>query len=138
MHAATYSGHATCCAVGVRNLQIIEEEGLVENAARMGDRLLRGLEQECEGISIVGEVRGIGLMAAVELSSDREQRAFFDPSLKVGERVFAELKQRGIYTRIRGDAILYAPPLVINAEQVDRIVEATSEALSAVAASLGR
>jgi adenosylmethionine-8-amino-7-oxononanoate aminotransferase len=137
MHAATYSGHATCCAVGIRNIQIIEDEGLVENAARMGDRLFSGLKQ-LESLSMVAEVRGIGLMGAVELAADKEKPEFFDPSLKVGERVFFELKQRGIYTRVRGDAILFAPPLVITPEQVDRVVESTGDALRAVSRDLGR
>ena len=138
MHAATYSGHATCCAVGVRNLQIIEEENLVENAARMGERLLRGLKQEVEGLSIVGEVRGLGLMAAVELMADRDKGEFFDPSLKVGERVFRELKDRGVFTRIRGDAITFAPPLVITEQQIDKIVAATRDSVRAAATPLGR
>jgi adenosylmethionine-8-amino-7-oxononanoate aminotransferase len=137
MHAATYSGHATCCAVGVRNLQIIEEENLIENAARMGERLLRGLKP-LESLPIVGEVRGLGLMAAVELMADPEKGEFFDPGLKVGERVFAELKDRGVYTRIRGDAIAFAPPLVVTEELVDRIVEATDQSIRAVASALGR
>lgn len=137
MHAATYSGHPTCCAVGLRNLQILEEERLVERAARMGERLLSGLQQLWE-IPIVGDVRGLGLMAAVELVADREKREFFDPALKVGDRVFAELKRRGVYTRVRGDAICFAPPLVITEDQVDRLVEATRDAIRAVAASLGR
>jgi adenosylmethionine-8-amino-7-oxononanoate aminotransferase len=137
MHAATYSGHATCCAVGLRNIQILEEENLVERAAEMGARLLAGL-QELSALPIVGDVRGLGLMAAVELVADREKPEFFDPSLKVGERVFEELKQRGVYTRIRGDAVLFAPPLVISEQQVDHLVEATGASLRAVTVALGR
>jgi putrescine---pyruvate transaminase len=136
MHAATYSGHPTCCAVGLRNVQIMEEEDLAERAARMGERLLSGLKQ-LNSLSIVGDVRGLGLLAAVELVADREKREFFDPDLKIGERVFQEMKRRGVYTRIRGDAIFFAPPLVITQDQVDRLVEATGDSIRAVAASLG-
>jgi adenosylmethionine-8-amino-7-oxononanoate aminotransferase len=137
MHAATYSGHATCCAVGLRNVQILEEERLVERAASVGERLLGGL-RELADHPLVGEVRGIGLMAGVELLKDRAKGEFFDPSEKVGERVFAEMKRRGVFTRTRGDAIALAPPLVITEAQVDRIVEVVRESLDAVAAQLGR
>src|SRR5207249_9807612 len=101
MHAATYSGHPTCCAVGLRNVEIMERERLDERAARMGDRLHAGL-RELYGLPIVGDVRGLGLLAAVELVADRDKREFFDPALNVGERVYQELKKRGVYTRIRG------------------------------------
>lgn len=137
MHAATYSGHPTCCAVGLRNLQIIEDEGLIERAGRMGKRLLSGL-LELNANPIVGEVRGFGLMAAVELAADKEKREFFDPGLKVGERVFAELKRRGVFTRVRGDAVLFAPPFVVTDGQVDTLIEATADSIQAVAAGLGR
>jgi adenosylmethionine-8-amino-7-oxononanoate aminotransferase len=137
MHAATYSGHATCCAVGLRNIQILEDEKLVERAATMGRRLLSGL-RELNDLPIVGDVRGLGLMAGVELAADKEKPEFFDPGLKVGERVFAELKKRGVYTRVRGDAIVFAPPLVISEQQVDQLVEATADSLRVVSNALGR
>ena len=137
MHAATYSGHPTCCAVGLRNVQIMEEEKLAERAARMGARLLSGL-QELNSLPIVGDVRGLGLLAAVELVADKEKREFFDPALKVGERVYDELKQRGVLTRFRGDAIFYAPPLVISEAQVDKLIAVTRDSIQTVAASLAR
>jgi adenosylmethionine-8-amino-7-oxononanoate aminotransferase len=131
MHAYTYSGHATCCAVGLRNLEIIEQEGLVENAAKMGARLLAGL-QTLEEFKAVGEVRGLGLMVAVELVADRTTKAAFDPAQKVIGRVKAELEARGIFTRNVRDILCFAPPLVITEAQVDRLVEATRGALAAV------
>ena len=70
MHAATYSGHPVCCAVGLRNVEIIESEGLVERAAVMGRRLLAGLEG-LRDLSVVGDVRGLGMMCGVELVTDR-------------------------------------------------------------------
>ena len=70
--------------------------------------------------------------------ADRDKGEFFDPSLKVGERVFRELKDRGVFTRIRGDAITFAPPLVITEQQIDKIVAATRDSVRAAATSLGR
>ena len=67
MHAATYCGHPVCCAVGLRNVEIIESEGLVERAAVMGRRLLDGLQQELGDLPNVGDMRGLGMMCGVEL-----------------------------------------------------------------------
>jgi adenosylmethionine-8-amino-7-oxononanoate aminotransferase len=131
MHAFTYSGHPTCCAVGLKNIEIIEKEGLVKNAAEMGARLLTGLKTLYE-FAAVGDVRGLGLMAAVELVSDRTTKAPNDPTKEIGERVRQECVKRGLYTRIRGDVIMLSPPLVIREEQVDRMVEILREALQAV------
>ena len=103
----------------------------------MGARLLSGL-QELNSLPIVGDVRGLGLLAAAELVADKEKREFFDPALKVGERVYEELKQRGVLTRFRGDAIFYAPPLVISEAQVDKLIAATRDSIQTVADSLAR
>jgi adenosylmethionine-8-amino-7-oxononanoate aminotransferase len=131
MHAYTYSGHPTCCAVALANLKIIEVEGLVERAAEMGNRLLEGLHtlDDLEG---VGQVRGLGMMAAVEIVQDKVTKTPYPPAAKVGPRLHAEMLQHGLYTRVRGDIICLAPPLVTTAEQVDRIVEIIRAAIPAV------
>ena len=131
MHAYTYSGHATCCAVGIRNLEIIEKEGLVENAAKMGARLLAGMKTLTD-LKAVGDVRGLGLMVAVELVADRVTKAGFDPAKNVIGRVKAELEARGVFTRNVRDILCYAPSLVITEAQVDRLVESTRGAIAAV------
>jgi putrescine aminotransferase len=131
MHAYTYSGHATCCAVGLRNLEILEKEGLVENAAKMGARLLAGMKTLMD-LKAVGEVRGLGLMVAVELVGDRATKAGFDPAKKVINKVRGELESRGVFTRNVRDILCFAPPLVITEAQVDRFVESTRGAIAAV------
>ncbi len=131
MHAFTYSGHPTCCAVGLKNVEIIEKEGLLKRAEEMGTRLLSGFKTLDE-FAAVGDVRGLGLMAAVELVSDRSTKAPTDPTRHIGPRVQDECIKRGLYTRIRGDVIMLAPPLVIREDQVDRIVEVLRAALQAV------
>jgi adenosylmethionine-8-amino-7-oxononanoate aminotransferase len=131
MHAYTYSGHPTCCAVGLKNVEIIEKEGLVKHAEEMGARLLEGLKT-LETFTAVGDVRGLGLMAAVELVGDRATKAATDPTLRIGPRVQDECIKRGLYTRIRGDIIMLCPALVIREEEVDRIVATLHEALQAV------
>ena len=133
MHAYTYSGHPTCCAVGLVNLNLIIEERLPERAARMGRRLLDGLMTLADHPN-VGDVRGLGMMAAVELVVDKKTQAPFDASAKIGENVMHEFRKRGIFTRARGDSILLAPPLVTTEEQLDHLIRATKEAVETVTA----
>ena len=137
MHAATYSGHPVCCAVGLRNLDILEREGLVERAGEMGRRLLGGLET-LRDFPAVGDVRGLGMMCGVELVENRKTKA---PAIGLGAQVIREARSRGLLTRIRpgsadppiGDTICLAPPLMTPAETLDRIVEILREALTTVA-----
>jgi adenosylmethionine-8-amino-7-oxononanoate aminotransferase len=134
MHAYTYSGHATACAVALKNIEIIEREGLVQRSAEMGARLLKGL-QSLADLPMVGDVRGLGLMAAVELVADKSTRAAYPASARVGPRVLAGARERGVLFRNRGDVICMAPPLVINAEQVDHMVNVLGDSIRAVAAA---
>jgi adenosylmethionine-8-amino-7-oxononanoate aminotransferase len=137
MHAATYSGHPVCCAVGLRNVRIIEEEGLVERAAVMGKRLLAGLET-LRDFPAVGDVRGLGMMCAVELVEDRGSKA---PAIGLGPRVAREAQARGLTIRLRagsadpaiGDTICLAPPLMTPEATLDRIVDILRAAIKAAA-----
>jgi adenosylmethionine-8-amino-7-oxononanoate aminotransferase len=133
MHGMTNSAHPTACAVGLRNLRIIEEEGLVEHAAAMGQRLQDGLHTLL-GEDGVGEVRGLGLMAGVEIMADVEKRKPFSFELGVGGRIVAAARERGLVSRNLADNYLLAPPLVIAPEQVDRIVEILRESIREVVA----
>jgi adenosylmethionine-8-amino-7-oxononanoate aminotransferase len=131
MHAYTYSGHATCCAVGLRNLEIIEKEGLVENAAKMGARLLAGMKTLLD-FKAVGEVRGLGLLVGVELVADRATKAGFDPAKGIIGKMKAALEAGGVFTRNMRDIIAFAPPLVITEAQVDKLVASMRGALASV------
>ena len=131
MHGYTNAGHPTACAVALRNLQIIEDESLIEQAAGLGERLRQGLASLREHPH-VGEVRGIGLLAAVELTADKATKAPFPPSDQVGPRILREMRERGVITRVKGDSILLAPPFVTEPEQIDRIVQVVGDAISAV------
>ncbi|MBI1960569.1 MAG: aspartate aminotransferase family protein, partial [Candidatus Rokubacteria bacterium] len=133
MHAYTYSGHPTCCAVGLANVAIMERERLWERAAALGTRLNEGLKAALGDHPHVGDIRGgKGLLAAVELVEDRGSKASFAADKKVGNRVIQEMTKRGIITRNRLDSIFFAPPLVITEAQVDRLVSATRDAVKAV------
>jgi len=136
MHALTYSGHPTACAVALANIDIIERENLVEVAAGQGEHLMESLES-LDSLDHVGEIRGLGLMAGIELVEDRETRKPFDPSLKVGEHLVRECAKRGLISRVRGDTYLLAPPFVITDDEIERIVDILGEAIpQAVAAAM--
>lgn len=137
MHAATYSGHPVCCAVALRNLEILEREGLVERAAMAGRRLLAGLET-LRDLPVVGDVRGLGLMCGVELVTDKRTKA---PAVGLGGRVMREARSRGLIARIRpgsadppiGDTICLAPPLITPDDTLDRIVAILRASITAAA-----
>jgi putrescine aminotransferase len=134
MHAYTYSGHPTCCAVALANIDILEKEQLVKRAAVAGDRLLRGL-RTLETLDGVGNVRGLGLMAAVEIVSDKATRQQFPPEAGLTQKLTDALLDRGLYTRVAMDCICLAPPLVTTDEQIDRIVSTVAETIPAVLAT---
>lgn len=121
MHAFTYSGHATCCAVALRNLAIIDDEKLVERAAAGGRRLLDGLNP-LSANDVVKEVRGLGMMAAVELKAGSG----------VAAAVQREARRRGLFTRVRADILMLAPPLVTTDVQLDDITSIVRDSLAAV------
>lgn len=114
MHAFTYSAHATCCAVAMANLDIIEREGLVERAARLGERLQTRLGALREHRA-VQEVRGLGMMAGVELKPGGVRGG--------APAVIAELRRRGVFTRLRGETLCVAPPLVIQEAELDELCD---------------
>jgi putrescine---pyruvate transaminase len=131
MHAYTYSGHPTCCAVGLANLRIMVEEKLHERAAVMGERLLTGLKAYSDH-PMVGDVRGLGLMAAVELVKDKATRENYPASARVADRLAQEFRARGLYTRARGEVIMLAPPLMVPEATLDRAVKIVGDSIEAV------
>jgi len=136
MHGFTYSGHPTSCAVGLRNLQIIEDEGLVEQVATKGAHLHQKL-QELRGLDIVGDVRGIGLLGAVELVKDRQTKELFDASAGTARNVWLAALQEGVIVRpLTGDVLAISPPFVITEQQIDRIIDVLHTAIDAVSARL--
>jgi adenosylmethionine-8-amino-7-oxononanoate aminotransferase len=131
MHAYTYSGHPTCCAVALANLGIIEREDLVARAARSGRRLLDRL-RTLASLEHVGHVRGQGLLAAVEIVADKATRQPFPAEAGVGARLAEALLERGLCTRVLMDCICLAPPLVIDDTLIDRAVDIIGDAVPAV------
>lgn len=142
MHAYTYSAHPTCCAVALKNLEIIERERLCENSASMGARLHERLLSVFATHPNVGEVRGgKGLLAALEFVEDRATKKNFTSEKKIASRLQTELTKRGVITRTLraagphpglGDSVFFAPPLVIDEATIERLVNATQDAVKVV------
>ncbi|MBP7693334.1 MAG: aspartate aminotransferase family protein [Anaerolineales bacterium] len=129
MHGFTYSGHAAACAVGLKNIDIMEREALPERSKVMGERLRAGLETLKE-FKAVGEVRGRGLLCGVELVKDHATRA---PDADLAAKVYNALLQRGVRSRAVGAATLaFAPPLIIAEDEIDLIVKTFGAVLDSV------
>lgn len=127
MHAYTYSGHPTCCAVALANLDILEQEKLVENAAARGSQLLSGLQTLLD-LPCVGDVRGLGLMAAVEFVKDKEGKT---PDVPLAEKVQALCLERGLLSRVKGQSYLLAPPLSITEDELTHLLSIVYDAVAA-------
>lgn len=133
-HGWTYSSHPICAAAGVANLELIDKLDLVTNAGETGAYFRQKLADAVGSHRHVGEVRGDGLMAAVEFVADRDDRVFFDASEKIGPQIAAALLERGVIGRAmpQGDILGFAPPLCLTREEADIVVEKTVEALDDV------
>jgi adenosylmethionine-8-amino-7-oxononanoate aminotransferase len=130
MHAATYSGHPVCCAVGLANLDIIEREGLVERAARLGPWFLDLLKRQLEPLPNVGQTRGLGLMAAVELvDPNASGLAYYDGGSALAGRVVERCVQAGMLPRRLNNTICIAPPLISTEDQLQRLVDVLGQSI---------
>jgi beta-alanine--pyruvate transaminase len=132
MHAYTYSAHPVGCAVALRMLRIIEDERFPEQAAAKGDELLARLRSALADHPNVGNIRGKGLMCAVELVEDRESKRSFPADHGIGAAVLRASLDRGLVSRVKADTYVLAPPIVITNAQIQRTVEILAESIRAV------
>ena len=130
-HGWTYSAHPICTAVGVANLKLIDERDLVANAGAVGAYLKAGMQEALGAHPYVGEIRGEGMLCAVELTADRETRANFEPAVKAGPSVVAGMLERNVIARAmpQGDIIGLAPPMCLTRAEADIVIAATKGAL---------
>jgi len=135
-HGFTTSGHPLAMAVALENLKIIEERDLMGNAARVGAVMQTELAKQLSLHPLVGEVRGSGLIAGLELVEDKASKRPFDPQLKVGPRVFARGHDNGLIVRAIGDTIALCPPMIITEAQVKEVITRLKKTLDDVAAQL--
>ncbi|MCA1554514.1 MAG: aminotransferase class III-fold pyridoxal phosphate-dependent enzyme, partial [Chloroflexi bacterium] len=129
MHGHTYSGHATACAVGLKNLEIFERENLTEHSRQMGKYLMKGL-QSLKEFKQVGEVRGIGLLCGIEFVKDGGTR---EPDYDLANKVANMTQARGVRARSVTNATLaFSPPLTINEEEIDQVVKTVGAVLDSI------
>jgi L-2,4-diaminobutyrate transaminase len=133
-HGWTYAAHPICVAAGIANLELIDELDLVKNARETGAYFRNQLTAALADHHHVGEVRGDGLLAAVEFVADKDDRVFFDVSQKVGPQIAAALAERGVLGRAmpQGDILGFAPPLCLTRNEADIVVKATIDAVNTV------
>jgi len=132
MHAYTYSGHPTTCAVGLATLDFIEKENLVEQAATKGAYLLDSLHAELDGHPHVGNVRGKGMMCGVELVEDKATKVWYPPEWGVGGKMTAALIANKIFTRMRSEVVCIAPALTTDEATIDELVAGVRNAIVTV------
>lgn len=142
-HGHTYLGHALACSAGLAVQRVIRRDNLLENVRTQGAHLARRLQERFGNHPFVGDVRGRGLFAGVELVSDRSSKEPFDPKRKLHARVKKEAMARGLMVYpmgstidgVKGDHVLLAPPFIVDAQDVDRIVERLGDAIDAAIAA---
>lgn len=139
-HGWTYSAHPLCAAAANANLDIVDREDLTGNSRDTGAYFQQRLHQTFDSHPLVGEVRGVGLLAALEFVDDRASKRFFKPEQGIGAKVSAAALAEGLIARAmpNGDILGFAPPLIVTREDVDTIVGLAKRAVDAVAKDLGK
>jgi 4-aminobutyrate--pyruvate transaminase len=117
-HGFTYSGHPVACAIALETLKVYEDENIVAHVQSLAPQFQQGL-QSYAGRKYIGEVRGVGLIGAIELYADPARRTAFDPAQKAGARLAELALAQGLIVRAMGDSIAFCPPLIITAQQID-------------------
>ena len=133
-HGWTYSGHALGAAAGLANLEIIKKENLMENTNVVGGYFQRRMHETFDDHPLVGEVRGVTLLGAIEFVADKKNKVRFDPDLKVGPRLSTECLKNGMISRAmpHQDTLGFAPAMVATKSDVDEIVRITEIAVNTV------
>lgn len=139
-HGYTYSGHPIAAAAANAVLDIVEKERLSDRARIVGLHFLKRLNERFAQLEIVGEVRGVGLLGAIEFVADRQTKRRFDPQLKVGARISKAARDRGLIARAmpHGDILGFAPPLIVSEAEVDEIVDLAYRATKQVMDELAK
>jgi len=135
-HVITFGGHPVAAAAALKNIEIMEREGMVENSATMGRYLLDGLNELKTKHKIIGDARGLGLMCALEFVKDRETKAYFPPEVGLGAKLTEGFAAKGVLLR-GGDVLNIMPPLCITRGEVDELVSVMDQVIGDTAKGLG-
>ncbi len=135
-HVITFGGHPVAAAAALRNIQIMEDEGMVENSARQGAYLLEGLKELQERHQMIGVVRGLGLMCGMELVRDRETKEHYPAEADLSNRLTSGFQENGLHLR-GSDYMNVAPPLCVTSSEIDEIVSIMDKVFTEVGRELG-
>ncbi|MTH55326.1 aminotransferase class III-fold pyridoxal phosphate-dependent enzyme [Bacillus mangrovi] len=134
LHGYTYSGHPMACTVALKNLEIVESEGLIENARKMGEEMLKGFRSIEAESGIAANARALGLMGALEFVKNKETNERFQSPL--APKVVAEAAKRGLICRSvvfdQQDTLVFAPPLIMSREEMSELHSILEDAVKAV------
>jgi 4-aminobutyrate---pyruvate transaminase len=138
-HGFTYSGHPVPAAVAIETLKIYDEMDMGAHVADVGPHLQSALRSRFADHELVGEVRGVGMIAAVELVADKATHTNFAPTAKVGARLTKLCEANGVIVRVlSGDTLAFSPPLVMTKAEVDEMLDRISESLDELTVQLRR
>jgi len=135
-HGFTFSGHPVACAVALANIRILRDHGIVERVKNEKAPYFQRQWSTLENHPIIGEARSAGLVGALEIVSDKSQRARFPKSQKAGDRCRDFCFDNGLVMRAVGDSMIVSPPLIIENDQIDELVEKAHRSLDLTAAAL--
>lgn len=128
-HGFTYSAHPVCSAVALETLTIYQERNILQNVQSVSEILLSGLNRFVNH-PLVGDIRGIGLVAGVELVQNKELKKSFPKSVQAGQILIKRAYQHGLILRAMGDTIVFSPPLIINSEELHSLLDRFEKALN--------
>lgn len=138
-HGFTYSGHPVCAAVAIETLKIYDDMDIGAHVREVGAHMQRELRRRFSDHPLVGEVRGVGLVGAVELVADKATHQNFDPQAKITARWVKLAEANGVIARaVPGDTLCFSPPLIITTMEVDEMLQRVGRALDELAVQLRR
>ena len=135
-HVITFGGHPVAAAASLKNIEIMETEGMVENSATMGRYLLDGLEELKQKHAIIGDVRGLGLFCGMEMVKDRQTKEYFPAEAELAPKLTQGFASNGLILR-GGDVMNIAPPLCVTSGEIDEIVSVLDRVIGQTARDLG-
>ena len=135
-HGFTYSGHPVACAVALENIRILRDEKIIENVYDNTAPYLQRRWKELEDHPLVGEARGLGFVAALELVKNKETKEKFESSMKVGEICRNFCFETGLVMRAIGDTMIISPPLTMTKSEIDELIKLAQKSLELTAEKL--
>ena len=138
-HGFTYSGHPVPAAVAIETLKIYDETDIGGHVGRVGPYLQTALRHRFADHELVGEVRGTGMIAAMELVADKHNRTNFDPRMKIGPRLTKIMEENGVIGRASmNDTLCFSPPLIISEAEIDEMLDRVAKALDTLTVQIRR